>query len=58
MLQIVANAGGLVVAAIAGALGANTVGFILDRADRMGILITVLEPFPRLASIANRIIRD
>jgi O-antigen/teichoic acid export membrane protein len=58
MLQIVPNAGGLVLAAIVGGLGAIIMGFILDRAYRMGILITVLEPFPRLASIANRVIRD
>ena len=58
MLQVFPNAGGLVLAAMAGGLGSITIGIILDRMFRLGILTVLLEPFPRLASIADRLSRD
>jgi O-antigen/teichoic acid export membrane protein len=58
MLQVFPNAGGLVLAAMAGGLGSITIGIILDRMFRLGILTILLEPFPRLASIADRLSRD
>jgi O-antigen/teichoic acid export membrane protein len=46
--------GGLVLAAVVGGLGSGTIGIALDRMFRLGILPVLLEPFPRLASIAQR----